>query len=178
MGQSVNSVSVGGERRDIGGSTVVVSGMSGCVKVRASQHNTDACTFVFVNTLVSYDVMAFQDVRVGNGDGAILRNPTLLNAQTGCRSIDACADDECAGAAVCTDLWNAHECSCPVGRFGAQCRSVCSEFDPCENNGNCVSNPTAVNRCAHRRNLSPELIPVYNFFFGQVFVLLRARHER
>ena len=46
--------------------------------------------------------LSLQDIRVGNGPSALLTEPALTHAVTGCEASDQCAVDTCTSYSVCT----------------------------------------------------------------------------
>ncbi|XP_070192612.1 cadherin EGF LAG seven-pass G-type receptor 2-like isoform X2 [Littorina saxatilis] len=77
-----------------------------------------------------------KDFRVGNNPNAVLSQPSETNAESGCSSAKSCEPNPC-GPGTCVEMWGDHQCTCPPGTIGPECRDICTEYNPCENWAEC-----------------------------------------
>ena len=89
VGLTVGHVSVGGQRQQIEGSTLILDGLVGCVK----------------------------NVRVGSSANARLHDPQEYNVEPGCQAQNTCKTNSCPPHSYCTDLWGEHKCTCQPGQL-------------------------------------------------------------
>ncbi|KAH3819069.1 cadherin EGF LAG seven-pass G-type receptor 1-like isoform X2 [Dreissena polymorpha] len=78
-----------------------------------------------------------QNVRVGNTQNSVLTTVNASNALQGCSSGDACTASPCSPSAQCVNTWQGYTCQCPPGTLGPECKSICSNYNPCKNMATC-----------------------------------------
>ncbi|XP_061178872.1 cadherin EGF LAG seven-pass G-type receptor 2-like isoform X2 [Saccostrea echinata] len=72
-----------------------------------------------------------ENIIVGNTNTALLSRPSHSNTYPGCTIPSACMDNPCSAGATCVDQWGKHECVCPKGTLGPQCKDICRNYNPC-----------------------------------------------
>ncbi|XP_062576129.1 cadherin EGF LAG seven-pass G-type receptor 2-like isoform X1 [Saccostrea cucullata] len=72
-----------------------------------------------------------ENIIVGNTNTALLSRPSHSNTYPGCTITSACKDNPCSAGATCVDHWGKHECVCPKGTLGPQCKDICRNYNPC-----------------------------------------------
>uniref|UniRef100_K1PF79 Cadherin EGF LAG seven-pass G-type receptor 1 n=1 Tax=Magallana gigas TaxID=29159 RepID=K1PF79_MAGGI len=99
------------------------------VYVGAERENDGPITKGFVGCL--------ENMIVGNTNTALLSRPSHSNSFPGCTIPSACKDNPCTQGASCVDHWGKHECVCPKGTLGPECKDICRNYNPCQNAAIC-----------------------------------------